>query len=150
MKVKSLQRKNPDCQLHALVNSGVFKSYREVRKLNKAVIKLYKEGLLMSVFKRHRSIICKGFFVSSVFLPIALHLKRGRQPVPSLRFKWLSQLPKKGTYLLAIWNKELDKTAGHAIAFKNGHVLDSHYKIGIPLEYYGNHRIQYGSCFKVA
>lgn len=97
-----------------------------------------------------KHIICDGFFVGTIFLPIAIKMKRGRAPIQSKRFKWLSQIPKKGTYIVSILVPDMDQTAGHAIVYKNGHVLDSHYEIGIPLEYYKNHRIQKGICYKIA
>lgn len=141
IKIKSKQNKMPDCQLHALVNSGVFKKYKHVRILNRTIAKMLKPFILKSELDR-------GIYCSYAFTTMALKLKRGRVPIPCNKYKWLSQLPKKGTFVMSI-DFGL-KSAVHAVAFKNGQVLDSHFEIGLPVEYYENKRIIKGTCYKVA
>ena len=138
-KVKSLQGKKPDCQLHALVNSGVLKTYKSALKFNRGLKRTFYD------FINVKSAIRDGFLLNG-FTPAVLLLKyKNVTHNPIKGFRFLNRLPKTGIYIIGV---HTDKES-HAIVFKNGYVLDSHYPIGLTVEEYGNKRIVKDWCFKI-
>lgn len=130
MKVKSLQYGKPDCMLHALVNAGVCKNYKEALRLNK-YFKIIAKGNRFVLNEYMES----GIFCIPHFLELVLSYKNINYVVT--KNKRVDRISKKTNGIAVI-----DCKVGyHAVAIRDGHVIDSRRKHSVPFQKYRHKKI---------
>jgi hypothetical protein len=150
MKVKSLQKYKPDCMLHALVNSGVVKSYKQAFQLNQG----FKKSVLNMAIKANLNIKAVNKLLGSVgdgkiftlsnFLAYALkelNVKYKNRP----KYHYVKQISKSFTGIISVIFE--NNNGLHAVYVTKGHVFDSHKKTSTPFAKYTHQGIKHALEF---
>jgi hypothetical protein len=129
MIVISNQGQRPDCMLHSLVNLTVCKDYKHAKRLNQRYDKQFEN----SEYKKY------GINFCCEFIPYVLN-KLNLKYYNRKCFMKVKDLPENFNGILVVKG---NAGVGHAVAVRNGIVLDSHYIYGKRLNKYKNQHLHY-------
>lgn len=148
MKVHSRQGNSSTCLFHSLINLG-YGNFSKLLYLNRIYRRQYRQKLMNLLNDRGEvNEIVKSYSSGKYFIFIGFCLwslkKMGvKAKLYNTKCKHIDDLPEsfKGVVCVETTDKNGRYEECHAVAVKNGHVFDSHFKNSIPIKKYKHKKI---------
>ena len=146
MKVHSRQGNSSTCLFHSLINLG-YGNFSKLLHFNKLYKKIYRKKLMNLLDDRQEvNEIIRSYCDGKYFIFVGFcswSLKRMGVKVGVYKCKYIRELPKsfRGVVCVETYSKRGKYDETHAVAVKDGHVFDSHFKHSIPVAKYKHQNI---------